>query len=92
MATVKSTVKTFGGVLQRLTHQSSSLACDMTFAVYLPAAAEKAPVPVLYWLSGLTCTDENFSQKSGFARAAAARAKPDFCEKFSSVHVRPLSQ
>ena len=71
--TVKSSVRLFGGVLQRLTHASSACKCDMTFAVYLPPQAEKAPVPSLYWLSGLTCTDENFSQKSGFARAAAAR-------------------
>ena len=45
----------------------------MTFAVYLPPQAEKAAVPCLYWLSGLTCTDENFSQKAGGFRAAAAR-------------------
>ena len=45
----------------------------MTFAVYLPPQAEVKAVPVLYWLSGLTCTDENFSQKAGFARAAANR-------------------
>lgn len=73
--TVKSTVRLFGGVLQRLTHASTACKCDMTFAVYLPPQAEKAPVPSLYWLSGLTCTDENFSQKSGFARAAAARCR-----------------
>ena len=73
MATIKSTVKLFGGVLQRMTHASTACKCDMTFAVYLPPQAEKVPVPSLYWLSGLTCTDENFSQKSGFARAAAAR-------------------
>lgn len=71
--TIKSTVRLFGGTLQRLTHASSACKCDMTFAVYLPPQAEKAAVPSLYWLSGLTCTDENFSQKSGFARAAAAR-------------------
>lgn len=45
----------------------------MTFATFLPPQAESGPVPVIYWLSGLTCTDENFSQKSGFARAATAR-------------------
>ena len=72
-ASVKSTVKLFGGVLQRMTHTSKVCACDMTFAVYLPPQAETKAVPVLYWLSGLTCTDENFSQKAGFARAAAAR-------------------
>jgi len=70
-AAVKSSVKLFGGALTRYTHQSAVCQCEMTFAVYLPAT-EKA-VPVLYWLSGLTCTDENFSQKAGFARAAAAR-------------------
>ena len=73
MAAVKSKVKLFGGVLQRMTHTSKVCACDMTFAVYLPPQAETSAVPVLYWLSGLTCTDENFSQKAGFARAAAAR-------------------
>ena len=70
-ATVKSSVKVFGGLLQRLTHRSSACACDMTFAVYMPPQAAAAPVPVVYWLSGLTCTDENFHQKSGFARAAS---------------------
>jgi S-formylglutathione hydrolase len=72
-ATVKSTVKLFGGMLQRMTHASTACQCEMTFAVYLPPQAATKAVPTLYWLSGLTCTDENFSQKSGFARAAAAR-------------------
>ena len=70
-ATLKSSVRVFGGTLQRLTHASSACKCDMTFAVYLPPQADTTPVPVMYWLSGLTCTDENFHQKSGFARAAA---------------------
>jgi S-formylglutathione hydrolase FrmB len=43
----------------------------MVFAVYLPPQAETGPVPVLYWLSGLTCTDENFMQKAGAQRVAA---------------------
>jgi S-formylglutathione hydrolase len=43
----------------------------MTVAVFLPPQAEKSPVPVLYWLSGLTCTDENFMQKAGAQRMAA---------------------
>jgi len=72
-ATVKSTVKLFGGMLQRMTHKSTACKCEMTFAIFLPPQAEEKSVPALYWLSGLTCTDENFSQKSGFARAAAAR-------------------
>uniref|UniRef100_A0A7S0JBA3 S-formylglutathione hydrolase n=1 Tax=Calcidiscus leptoporus TaxID=127549 RepID=A0A7S0JBA3_9EUKA len=45
----------------------------MTFAVYMPACAATAAVPVIYYLSGLTCTDENFSQKGGFGRAASTR-------------------
>mgnify|MGYP002880066075 CR=1 FL=1 len=72
-ATVKSTAKLAGGLLHRMTHASAACNCEMTFATYLPPQAETKPVPVLYWLSGLTCTDENFSQKAGFARAAAAR-------------------
>jgi S-formylglutathione hydrolase len=52
-------------------HASESCACDMQFAVYLPAAAESGPVPAVYWLSGLTCTEENFSVKSGAQRYAA---------------------
>ena len=64
----------------------------MTFAVYLPPQAEKGPVPSLYWLSGLTCTDENFSQKAGFARAAAARGvalvMPDTSPRGVTIAVR----
>lgn len=52
-------------------HASQSCACDMQFAVYLPPAAESGPVPAVYWLSGLTCTEENFSVKSGAQRYAA---------------------
>ena len=42
-------------------HASTACACTMRFAVYLPPAAEKGPVPALYWLSGLTCTAANFT-------------------------------
>lgn len=74
MATLKSSVRLFGGALTRMTHKSPSLKCEMTFSVYLPPqAATTNKVPQLYWLSGLTCNDENFSTKAGFARAAAAR-------------------
>jgi S-formylglutathione hydrolase len=52
-------------------HASAACACMMRFAVFLPPAAEKGPVPALYWLSGLTCTEENFSIKSGAQRYAA---------------------
>jgi len=62
----------FGGRQQRWRHRSATLGCEMTFSVYLPPqAASGAPLPVLYWLSGLTCTDENFVQKAGAQRTAA---------------------
>jgi len=64
--------KVWGGLHQQYKHQSSSCRCDMRFAVYLPPQASKDnPVPVVYWLSGLTCTDENFMQKAGAFRAAS---------------------
>jgi S-formylglutathione hydrolase len=63
--------RVFGGELHRVRHASEACACDMTVAVFLPPQAEKSPVPVLFWLSGLTCTDENFMQKAGAQRMAA---------------------
>jgi S-formylglutathione hydrolase len=63
--------KCFGGQQQRFRHHSTVLGCDMTFSVYLPPQAEKSPVPVVWWLSGLTCTDENFVTKAGAQRYAA---------------------
>lgn len=63
--------KCFGGWHKRVKHRSASLNCDMVFAIYLPPRAEKERVPVLYWLSGLTCTDENFTQKAGAFGIAA---------------------
>ena len=53
-------------------HDSSTCDCAMRFAVYLPPAAEQGPVPAVYWLSGLTCNEDNFSTKSGAQRFAAA--------------------
>lgn len=67
-----SAQKSFGGWHKRFRHASATLDCKMTFAVYLPPQAEGgARLPVLYWLSGLTCTDENFMQKAGAHRLAA---------------------
>lgn len=65
--------QSFGGWHKRFTHASSSNYCTMHFAIYLPpqAAVEGAQLPVIYWLSGLTCTDENFMQKAGAQRIAA---------------------
>ncbi len=63
--------KCFGGEQKQYTHTSSSLNCDMRFSVFLPPQVATEKVPVLYWLSGLTCTDENFVQKAGAQRYAA---------------------
>jgi len=52
-------------------HRSAACACTMRFAVFLPPAAERGRVPAVYWLSGLTCTEENFSVKAGAQRYAA---------------------
>ena len=67
-----STQKVFGGQHVRYQHESKVLNCSMQFAVYLPPQVELGqPLPVLYWLSGLTCTDENFMQKAGALKVAA---------------------
>jgi len=63
--------KCFGGRQLRLTHQSEVLGCGMNFSIFLPPRAEGEKVPVVYWLSGLTCTDENFVIKAGAQRYAA---------------------
>lgn len=64
--------RTFGGRQLRFGHRSAVLDCDMHFSLFLPPQADAGPVPLLTWLSGLTCTDENFVQKAGAQRAAAA--------------------
>jgi S-formylglutathione hydrolase len=61
----------FGGWQQVWQHDSAVLACSMKFAVYVPPQAAAGRLPVLYWLSGLTCTEQNFITKSGAQRYAA---------------------
>ena len=68
---VISTTATFGGQIQRVRHRSEACDCDMIFGIFLPPQASEKAVPVLYWLSGLTCTDENFMIKAGAQRVAA---------------------
>eukprot|EP00522_Entomoneis_paludosa_P003092 CAMPEP_0172474116 /NCGR_PEP_ID=MMETSP1065-20121228/69196_1 /TAXON_ID=265537 /ORGANISM="Amphiprora paludosa, Strain CCMP125" /LENGTH=687 /DNA_ID=CAMNT_0013232295 /DNA_START=100 /DNA_END=2163 /DNA_ORIENTATION=- len=70
------TVTKMGGVLHRIKHSSTATQTDMIFSIFLPSVyavgANKGPLPAIYWLSGLTCTDENFCQKAGptaFAKA-----------------------
>jgi len=61
----------FGGWQDVYRHPSRVLGCTMNFAIYLPPQAAHGPVPVLYWLSGLTCTEQNFITKAGAQRYAA---------------------
>ncbi|MBK0033725.1 S-formylglutathione hydrolase [Erwinia sp. S43] len=61
----------YGGWQQRYRHLSSSLNCSMTFSIFLPGPKDGTPPPVVWCLAGLTCTDENFSVKSGAQRVAA---------------------
>ena len=55
----------FGGTQEVWSHRSDTLGCDMRFGLFLPPQAQDGPVPVLYWLSGLTCTEQNFITKAG---------------------------
>ncbi|WP_058554854.1 S-formylglutathione hydrolase [Thiohalocapsa sp. ML1] len=64
-------IKEFGGWLNRYRHASEACNCLMTLSVYLPPAASLGPVPAVYYLSGLTCTDDNVRIKAGAQRYAA---------------------
>lgn len=61
----------FGGWQDVYEHASATLGCTMRFAVYLPPQAQDAKLPVLYWLSGLSCSEQNFITKAGAQRYAA---------------------
>jgi len=61
----------FGGVQAVYTHDARETGCPMRFGLFLPPQANAGPVPLLYWLSGLTCTEENFIVKAGAQRVAA---------------------
>ncbi|MDX2212829.1 MAG: S-formylglutathione hydrolase [Oculatellaceae cyanobacterium bins.114] len=61
----------FGGTVEFYSHVSSACNSDMKFSVYQPPQARSHPVPVLYFLSGLTCTEENFMVKAGAQQFAA---------------------
>ncbi|WP_299355458.1 S-formylglutathione hydrolase [uncultured Shimia sp.] len=63
--------KAFGGVQGVYSHQSQTCRCEMTFGLFMPEEARDGPVPVLWYLSGLTCTHENAMVKAG-AQAWAA--------------------
>ncbi|MGB7365391.1 S-formylglutathione hydrolase [Carnobacterium jeotgali] len=61
----------FQGEQRKYRHFSKVLNCEMVFSLYLPPSFEEKELSLIWWLSGLTCTDDNFSQKSGFQKAAA---------------------
>ena len=69
--TRRSRHRAFGGWLQYLTHPSAEIGGEMRFAVFLPPAAEQGLVPALFYLAGLTCTEETFIIKAGALRRAA---------------------
>nr|WP_322784402.1 S-formylglutathione hydrolase [Acidiphilium sp. PA] len=66
-----SAQKSFGGTQSVCRHDSTETGCSMRFGVFLPPQAADGPVPALYYLAGLTCTEENFVVKAGAQRIAA---------------------
>ncbi len=69
--TLQKQQRCFGGTVGYYTHSSTECSCEMPFTVFIPPQATEGPVPVLYFLSGLTCTPENFTVKAGAQRYAA---------------------
>ncbi|MGN6704253.1 MAG: S-formylglutathione hydrolase, partial [Burkholderiaceae bacterium] len=63
--------KCFGGTQAVYSHDAKETGCAMRVGVYLPPQAQEGKLPVLFWLSGLTCTEENFVVKAGAQRVAA---------------------
>ena len=74
--TTKATIASFGGRLLKLSHNARSTACEMAFNLYLPPQAITSPtrkVPLLIYLSGLTCTPDNGSEKGFFQHKASEK-------------------
>ena len=67
-----ATIASFGGQLLKLSHKSATTSCTMALNLYLPPQVKSSKVPVLFYLSGLTCTGDNCAEK-GFAQPAAAK-------------------
>jgi len=74
-----STEKSFGGTQGVYRHSSDVTGCDMSFALFLPPQAQDGPVPVLWYLSGLTCTHANVMEKGEYRRAAAELGMAVIC-------------
>ncbi len=66
-----SLAKSYGGTQGVYSHMSEACACEMTFAVFLPPQAEHGPRPVIWYLSGLTCTHANVMDKGEYRRMAS---------------------
>lgn len=71
MLSIRSQYKCFNGMQIVYSHPSILLGCEMRFGVFVPPQLKNTAMPVLYWLSGLTCTEENFIIKAGAQRIAA---------------------
>ena len=71
MINILSRTKVFGGEHIRFSHESQVNNCTMTAAIFLPPQTHEFAAPLLVWLSGLTCNDENFMTKAGAFRVAA---------------------
>jgi S-formylglutathione hydrolase len=74
--TTKASIASFGGKLLKLSHAAKSTNCEMSFNLYLPPQAYKSPstkIPVLIYLSGLTCTADNCSEKGFFQHGASKK-------------------
>ena len=72
--TTKATIASFGGKLLKLTHDATTTRCEMAFNLYLPPQAttnQLHKVPLLIWLSGLTCTGDNGAEKGFFQHGAS---------------------
>ncbi len=93
--TTVSASRCHGGVQSVFSHASAATGCVMRFGVFLPPRAERERVPVLYWLSGLTCTEENFIVKAGAQRVASelglALVAPDTSPRGDGVPDEPDS-
>lgn len=74
-----SNSKAFGGSQRVFRHESAVCACPMTFAIFLPPQIEDGPVPLLWYLSGLTCTHQNVMDKGEYRAAAAANGIAIIC-------------
>lgn len=71
--TLIETHKVFEGEQRKYRHFSETLDCDMVFSLFLPKQTGNTPTDLIWWLSGLTCTDDNFSQKGAFQKYASQR-------------------